>query len=360
MFPALAVSLILSSLTFAQTEHKQSPGRDRVPVPISEVLVGDTLYVSGSQGPDPWKHGSPAEHLYAARLSTKAAEAQELTPSAEEVARAAGLLSDLQRLQELMELPPDPANAGEALSLRQEILEGVMSSSLEVDATIAQIDDEIAHARELRDYLADKRDRTVNLFNLSSITAGGVLGIVSSALQLSPHLARTGLATGIVSGGTTSALSIMGLKAQKGEERRFTFPSNMLAKLFDRPLEENSDYPFAVWQFITSVAATDPDKITRQERLIRTWVEVKRIDPPHTPKAKAEIERVTSRPSDGCKLTIDDLDNRIAMLQDLRAKLLFMKRDLGLLLQTLPKYPAAPICEKPDRIGKCDDPRFSD
>jgi hypothetical protein len=111
----------------------------------------------------------------------------------------------------------------------------------------------------------------------------------------------------------------MGLKAQNGEERRFTFPSNMLAKLFDRPFEENSDYPFAVWQFITSVSATDPDRITRRERLIRTWVEVKRIDPPDTPKGKAEIARVTSRPSDGSKLTIEDLDDRIAMLQDLRA-----------------------------------------
>jgi len=234
-------------------------------------------------------------------------------------------------------LPSDPGNAAETLSLRQEILEDVMSKSLEDDATVAQIDNEIASASEFHDYLIDRRDRTINGFNLTSIAAAGTFGIVGSALQLSPHLARAGLVTGIVSGGVTSTLSLLGLKAQKGREQKLMFRSNMLARLFDRPAEQNSDYPPAVWQFITSEPAGDPDKITRQERLIRTWVEVKRIDPPGTPKGKEEIERVTNGPSDPYKLTIGDLNNRIAMLQDLRAKLLFMKRDLGLLLHGLPK-----------------------
>jgi hypothetical protein len=66
-------------------------------------------------------------------------------------------------------------------------------------------------------------------------------------------------------------------------------------------------------------------------------VEVKRIDAPGTPAGEKKIDHVTSRPSDGYKLTIDDLEDRVAMLQDVRAKLSFMKRDLGLLLQTFPK-----------------------
>jgi len=54
-------------------------------------------------------------------------------------------------------------------------------------------------------------------------------------------------------------------------------------------------------------------------------------------KGEAKIERVTSRPSDGYKLTIDDLEDRMAMLQDFRAKLSFVKRDLALLLRSLPQ-----------------------
>jgi hypothetical protein len=288
----------------------------------------------------------PLQSLDAEQRSPKLADNKELPASAEEVASSTGLLPLFHRLQEIMTLPPGAANQLEVLSLRQEVLEDVVSSSLQVDATIAQIDNEIAQAGELRGYLADKRDRTVNLLNLSSIATGGVLGIVGSALQLSPQLARAGNATGIVSGGVTSTLSSIGLRAQKGEVRRFTFPSNMLAELFNRPVEPNSEYPSAVWQFITSVAPTDQDKITRQQRLIRTWVEVERIDPPDTPKGKRKVEHVTSQPSAGYKLTIDDLEDRVAMLQDVRAKVSFMKRDLSALLQALPKKLSTDVREK--------------
>jgi hypothetical protein len=277
------------------------------------------------------------QDLNAAQRTLRLADNRELPPSAEEVASAIGLLPLFHRLVEIMTLPPGAGNQLEILSIHQEILENVVSSSLQVDATIAQIDNEIAQASELRGYLADKRDRTVNLLNLSSIATGGVLGVASSSLQLSQHLAKAGNATGIVSGGVSSTLSSIGLKAQKGQDRRFGFPSNMLAELFNRPVEPTSEYPSAVWRFLTSVAPTDPDKITRQQRLIRTWVEVRRIDPPNTPKGERKIQRVTSQPSDRYKLTIDDLEDRVAMLQDVRAKLSFMKRDLAVLLQALPK-----------------------
>jgi hypothetical protein len=276
--------------------------------------------------------------LNAGQRTPRLADIGELPSSAEEVARATGLLPLFNKLQEMIASPPDAVNQFELLSVRQEILEDVMSSSLEVDATIAQIDNEIAQANELHGYLSDRRDRTVNLLNLASIGTGGVLGIVGSALQLSPGSARAGNATGIVSGAVTSTLSTFGLRAQKGENRRLAFPSNMLAELFNRPVEPTSSYPTAVWDFMTSVAPSDQDRITRQQRLIRTWIEVKRIDPPDTQKGKTKIEHVTSRPSDGYKLTIDDLEDRVAMLQDLRAKLSFMKRDLAVLLKALPKH----------------------
>ena len=58
----------------------------------------------------------------------------------------------------------------------------------------------------------------------------------------------------------------------------------------------------------------------------------KRTDPPFTPAGKNKIERVTSQPSDKLPLTIDDLEDRSAMLEDVRAKISFLKRDLAALL----------------------------
>jgi hypothetical protein len=47
---------------------------------------------------------------------------------------------------------------------------------------------------------------------------------------------------------------------------------------------------------------------------------------------------VTSQPSNKLPLTIDDLEDRSAMLQDVRAKISFLKRDLAALLLSLPGH----------------------
>jgi hypothetical protein len=66
---------------------------------------------------------------------------------------------------------------------------------------------------------------------------------------------------------------------------------------------------------------------------MQTWVEVKRID---SLGDDGKIAKVTSQPSQLRKLNIDDFEDRVAMLQDVRAKISFLKRDLGLLLKSLP------------------------
>lgn len=43
-----------------------------------------------------------------------------------------------------------------------------------------------------------------------------------------------------------------------------------------------------------------------------------------------------ANPAQHLSLTIDDLEDRIRMLQDLRAKLSYLKRDLAALLASLP------------------------
>jgi hypothetical protein len=67
--------------------------------------------------------------------------------------------------------------------------------------------------------------------------------------------------------------------------------------------------------------------------MIQIWIQVERID---SLSSTDKIERVTSQPSELLKLTIDDLEDRAAMLRDVRARISFLKRDLGDLLTSLP------------------------
>jgi hypothetical protein len=223
------------------------------------------------------------------------------------------------------------------MRFRQQILEKVVAASLQVDATIAQIDNEIAQSNEIRSYLSDKRDKAVNRANLLSIVSAGTLGATSAGLQLPAGENKASTIVGIAAGLVSSSLAISGIRAQKGGTRIFDFNSNMLAEFFDLPALGDSRYDPIVWSFLNDVAPTDQEGLTRKERLIQTWITLKRTDPPSTSAGKDKIHRVASQPSDKLPLTIDDLEDRSAMLEDVRAKVSFLKRDLAALLLSLPE-----------------------
>jgi hypothetical protein len=257
-------------------------------------------------------------------------------PERSSVMRTARIVQVLPEINQLTEVARDQSDPSKTTLLRQIIVEKVLAASLEVDATIAQIDNEIAQSNEARGYLSDRRDRAVNRANLLSIVAGGSLGATSEGLQLPSGENKASSIVGIAAGVLSSTLAISGIRAQKGGTRLFDFSSNMLAELFDRSTLGDSRYDPIVWSFLNDVAPTDEEGLTRKERLIQTWITLKRTDPPSTPGGKNKIDRVTSQPSDKLPLTIDDLEDRSAMLEDLRAKISYLKRDLAALLLSLP------------------------
>jgi hypothetical protein len=226
-----------------------------------------------------------------------------------------------------------PEDRWQILWLHQHISEEVMAASLQVDATLAQIDNEIARANEVRGYLADRRDRAVSRANLLSVLVGGAVGATSSGLQLSSSLTKPAAGVGIGAGTLSAGLALAGIHQEKGRTSPFDFDSNMLAEFFDRPTLPNSKYPSTIWIFLNEISPSGPAGLTRKEQLLQTWVQVKRID---SLSSTDKISRLTSQPAENLHLTIDDFEDRGAMLQDVRARISYLKRDLGALLTSLP------------------------
>jgi hypothetical protein len=111
----------------------------------------------------------------------------------------------------------------------------------------------------------------------------------------------------------------------------------MLSELFDRPANSRNVYAKVVATFMNSPVPGDPQSLTRQQRLIRGWVEVGRIPEPDSAKGREKISQITSTPGEKIQQTIGDLDDRQAMLYDFRARLTHMKRDLAVLLESIPR-----------------------
>ena len=259
-------------------------------------------------------------------------------PDSESIAELIKVSAEIRQLQKLS-TGTVPADRWQILWLHQHISEQVMAASLQVDATTAQIDNEIARANEVRGYLADRRDRAVSRANLLSVIVGGAVGATASGLQLSSNLTKPAAGVGIGAGTLSAGLALTGIHEQRGKTSPFDFDSNMLAEFFDRPTLPNSQYPATIWIFLNETSPYGPPGLTRKEQLLQTWVQVKRID---SLASKDKIDRLTSQPSEDLKLTIDDFEDRGAMLQDVRARISYLKRDLGTLLASLPAVTGQP------------------
>jgi hypothetical protein len=277
-------------------------------------------------------------HLVTLAAIALAASAQSVEPrspqplASESTAELLGVSSEITQLQKLS-TGPIPADRWQILWLHQRISEQVMAASLQIDATIAQIDNEIARSNEVRGFLADRRDRAVSRANLISVLVGGAVGATSSGLQLSSSLTKPAAGVGIAAGTLSAGLALTGIREQKGQSNRFDYESNMLAEFFDRPTLPNSQYPATIWIFLNEPSPTARAGITRKQELLQTWVQVKRID---SLSSTGKISHLTSQPSESLKLSIDDFEDRGAMLQDVRARISYLKRDLGALLTSLP------------------------
>lgn len=280
-------------------------------------------------------------------VSSSAQQPPKVTPdtdlplSAEQTARAIGLLPLFDRIRTLSS-ESSAENRLELFLQRQRALMEVTSASMEVDATTGQIDVEIAETRELQNYLTTHRDSQVGRLNLASIAIGGTAGTASSALGLTTH-ATAASVTGIVAGSATAVLSLIGLRVSSGPKRELEVQSNMLSELFDRPANGRNVYSKVVATFMNSPVPNNPSGLTRQQLLIRGWVQVGRIPEPESPKGQEKIVQITSMPGEKIKQTISDLDDRQAMLYDFRARLMHMKRDLANLLGSIPsEIPISP------------------
>src|SRR5215467_9869271 len=261
-----------------------------------------------------------------------------LSPGAEEIARTIGVMPLLDRFYSL---PVRERGVGgsamslEALSLRQQITESVISAGLEVDGLITEIDSELAQISVVRSQLEDRRDHALAISNLANIVTSGGTGVIGTALQFSAGTTNAGNIIGVAGGAVSTVLSLVGLRQQHGGKLPLGVSPNMLAKLFDRPTEFHSDYPKEVWTYLNSAPPAEPGDGTRRERLIKQWTDTGRLESGDTRKAQHKLELLTSGASDQRPLTIDLLNDRAAMLADLRARVALMKRDLSKLMLAL-------------------------
>jgi len=260
-----------------------------------------------------------------------------LSREAAEVAEEIGVTSLLNKLDNIR--TSESSMTFEELVVRQQIAEKVFTGSLEVDSVNAIIDAEVEQIRSIRSDLQSQRDKAQNIINVASLVTGGALGVVNTALQFKSSTANLGNGIGVAGGAASVVLSIVGIRKQKGGKRTLANSPRMLARFFGRQpgAQESikSDYPEAVWSYLSLPASSQSTTVTRKDQLIAKWKTEGRIRQDGSPSGERQIEPMSSNISQMRRLNIDELSDRVAMLLDVRASVSLMKRDLAELMRSI-------------------------
>ena len=221
------------------------------------------------------------------------------------------------------------------LSLRQQITDAVVATSLDVDSVAAEIDYEREQTVELRSLWRYKRDRAIGSTNLAVLAAGTGLGIVSGLLQFSETTSSAGNAVGFAAGGISTLFSLRSFRQVHSGRRPAWVLPNMLAAYLGHPEEQHSHYPEDIWAYLTSVPPGVASQASRTEQMLAGWVAAGRIGPRDSPQWKRKIALLTSTNAADKDLNIELMNERAAMLADVADQVLLMKHDLADLLRAL-------------------------
>ena len=212
----------------------------------------------------------------------------------------------------------------EALNVRQQLLERILTANFQVDDVVGRIDTEASYASEDRYVLQVHSQRQANTLNLLTFAASGALGAAGSAMQLTHDLNHAGTAFQAAAGGTSLALSGVQLKLTGGKQA-IRSPYNMLAEILDQPPNPESHYPSIVVAYLHAPRTDNRPPIA--EGITTAWRRLNRLQ--NGPKGNgAPIQDLVADRNSGIKLSADELADREAMLHDLHANIVLLPSQL--------------------------------
>lgn len=256
---------------------------------------------------------------------------RDLSAGAEQVSQIVGIGDDLEALRQLRDI--DPSNVEgqlKRLNIRQTMMEDLLTQSFEIRRVIAELDQEMAEADDLRAYLERRRDKAIRLNTIANFLSGGITGIIGGSLDMADVNRYAPISIDTGEGIVQTSIALLALKQQNGERKLMEGMPNKLAKVLD--LSPSSDYPENVWKFLNTAAPNHTQ--TRKQVLVEHWAKSGMIEKAKMRGRKDHLAHLAGN-SPKVVISIDLLDARAAMLSDLKACISEMDVYLSELLQIL-------------------------
>jgi hypothetical protein len=287
----------------------------------------------------PTQPTTPAKPPASAQPTTTAntqAKPQLCTPGAKEIAEILGILPEMEKMNALHQRgTANERDEIDELKLHSKLSDSLLIAGLEVRDAVARIERELARLDRLHGALQDKRDKAIKYNSLANVFGTGVINEIGQAGEMKVN-EIPGETTELVGGGIAMALSAYALHAQGSQKTTVNLKPNMLSQILDRPVSKDTQMPPVVWDYLNRVPPDATDGRTRLDELIRHWQKYRFIGNLKNSEGKNRATHLTNTGS-RVTLSIDLMEDQMALLSDLRAEIYQIDRSLLELLLCMQK-----------------------
>ena len=261
-----------------------------------------------------------------------------LTADTFQLVKMWGLVPSIKTLKSLPKHHTNPQTDQiiRRLVIRQQIDDLVLTKMFDVRKTLNLIDKQISKGQAISAKMSNKRDKAIRFNTYADIVAGGVTGIASGTLRLAtavflaPDVVDVG--EGILEGG----LALLALRNENIYHRMESGVPTLLGKVIFPDHNHTNLFPESVWQYLNTTPVNSKTNLTRREEMVHRWMDSKYclIHGGHKKAKKDRVHHISGiHKGSSPRLTIDLLEDRIAMLEDLRTEVTHMEEYVAELYQ---------------------------
>lgn len=255
------------------------------------------------------------------------------TQRARSVAADIGVLSLLSKFVHLEKQLQQNQEADQLLqmvTIRQQVTERIALASLELTSVLSEINCEIGRSTEMKNYLQLQLDKRETSATILSVLAAASAQVISSVMNLSDADQRVIEATEIT-GALVSGYFVFQALKKKDKKAMFMHKRNLLIDIRNNPVS-SAVYQPMVWHYLTKEYENREQTLTVRQTILNRWQELNLL---REAEKEEQEQRLTLLFGQGGLYAIDDIDNRISLLDLLAIETSLMNQELKQLQQEI-------------------------
>ncbi len=248
-------------------------------------------------------------------------------------------LGELDSAYSKFDASPSTDNTIQYLLSKQRVLADLTDVSFDVRRCTNAVDREIAKNSSKAAYLTELRDKAIRFNTYADFVAGGLTGIIAGALEMADLSRFANTSVDISEGIGQAGLSAWAFKAEHAGDRRQGGLPNILAAVID-PAYRHEAYPESVRAFLNTPSPDSPSGISRLDAMLERWEKLNfcLTHTGHRMKKAKRVKNLTGTHQEDATATIDLLEDRTAMLHDLRAEVTMMDEAVAEMFDYVKKH----------------------